>query len=89
MGHAGFYVGVDCGSQGTKAVVVDGGDGKVVGSGYVGYGLIEGLPPGHREQNPSTWVEAMYDPAGHRGAVEETLTKAWAPKGTSMKKIPR
>ncbi len=59
MGHAGFYVGVDCGSQGTKAVVVDGENGKVVGSGYVGYGLIEGLPAGHREQNPSTWVEAM------------------------------
>ncbi len=34
-------------------------------------------------------VEAMYDPAGHRGVVEETLTMAWAPKGTSMKKIPR
>jgi xylulokinase len=59
MGHTGFYVGVDCGSQGTKAVVVDGEDGKVLGSGYVGYGLIEGLPPGHREQHPSTWVEAM------------------------------
>jgi xylulokinase len=59
MGYAGFYVGVDCGSQGTKAVVVDGTDGRVVGSGYVGYGYIEGLPPGHREQNPFTWVEAM------------------------------
>jgi xylulokinase len=59
MAHTGFYVGVDCGSQGTKAVVVDGEDGKVLGSGYVGYGLIEGLPPGHREQHPSTWIEAM------------------------------
>ncbi|MCX6642278.1 MAG: TIM barrel protein [Candidatus Bathyarchaeota archaeon] len=27
-------------------------------------------------------VEAMYDPAGHRGVVEEVLTKAWAPKST-------
>ena len=58
-GSSGFYVGVDCGSQGTKAVVVDGEDGEVLGSGFVGYGLIEGLPPGHREQHPSTWVEAM------------------------------
>ena len=55
----GYFVGVDCGSQGTKAVVVDGGDGNVVGSGYVAYELIEGLPAGHREQQPSTWVEAM------------------------------
>lgn len=59
MGHMGYFVGVDCGSQGTKAVVVDRGDGRVIGSGYVGYGFIEGLPPGHREQDPSTWVEAM------------------------------
>jgi xylulokinase len=70
MGHTGFFVGVDCGSQGTKAVVVDGGDGGVVGSGYVGYGLIEGLPPGHREQHPSTWVGAM------TGAVRDALCEA-------------
>jgi xylose isomerase len=34
-------------------------------------------------------VEAMYDPAGHRGVVEETLTKAWAPKATKLMKIPK
>lgn len=67
MGHTDYFVGVDCGSQGTKAVVVDGGDGNVVGSGYVGYGLIKGLTTGHREQHPSTWVEAM------TGAVREAL----------------
>jgi xylulokinase len=70
MGHTGFYVGVDCGSQGTKAVVVDGEDGRVLGSGYVGYGLIEGLPHGHREQYPSTWVEAM------AGSVKDALREA-------------
>jgi xylulokinase len=73
MGHAGFFVGVDCGSQGTKAVVVDGGDGRVVGSGYVSYGLIEGLPSGHREQHPSTWVEAMTDAV--RGALSQAKVK--------------
>jgi xylose isomerase len=34
-----------------------------------------------------TLVEAMSDPAGHRGAIEEMLTKAWAPKETKLKKI--
>lgn len=34
-----------------------------------------------------TLVEAMSDPAGHRGAIEELLTKAWAPKETKLKKI--
>jgi len=34
-------------------------------------------------------VEAMNDPAGHRGAIEETLTKAWTPKGIKLKKKSR
>ena len=66
----GFYVGIDCGSQGTKAVVVDGGDGRVAGSGYVGYGYVEGLPPGHREQEPGIWVVAMIK------AVRDALAQA-------------
>jgi len=73
MGHKDFYVGVDCGSQGTKAVVVDSEDGRVVGNGYVGYGLIEGLPAGHREQHPSTWVEAMIKSV--RNALSEAKIK--------------
>jgi len=32
-------------------------------------------------------VPAMYEPAGHRGVVEETLIKAWAPKGTKLRKL--
>jgi xylose isomerase len=34
-----------------------------------------------------TLVEAMSDPVGHRGAIEEMLIKAWAPKDTKLKKI--
>jgi xylulokinase len=73
MGSAGFYVGVDCGSQGTKAVVVEGGDGRVVGSGYVGYGYVEGLAQGHREQHPQTWVDAMTKAV--RDALAQAKTK--------------
>ena len=54
-----YYVGVDSGTQGTKAVVVDGVMGRVVGAASRGYGLIEGLPPGCKEQHPSTWVSAL------------------------------
>jgi hypothetical protein len=32
-------------------------------------------------------VEAMYDPAGHRGVVEETLTRAWAPKSAKLRRL--
>lgn len=75
MGRTGFFVGVDCGSQGTKAVVVDAEDGTVVGSGFVGYGLIKRLPQGHREQHPSTWVEAM------TGAVRDALSQGKVESG--------
>ena len=66
----GFYVGIDCGSQGTKTVVVDGGDGRVAGSSYVGYSYVEGLPLGHREQEPGIWVVAMIK------AVRDALAQA-------------
>ncbi len=72
MGGGGLFVGVDCGSQGTKAVVVDGGDGRVLGSGYAGYGYVEGLPPGHREQDPAVWVVAMI------ASVRDALARAGA-----------
>jgi xylulokinase len=54
-----YYIGIDSGTQSTKAVVVDGASGKVVGSAVKEYSLIEGLPLGHKEQHPSTWVEAL------------------------------
>jgi xylulokinase len=54
-----YFIGVDSGTQGTKAVVVEGETGMVVGRATESYGLIEGLPPGHMEQHPSSWVEAL------------------------------
>lgn len=54
----GFFVGVDSGTQGTKTVVVN-DQGRVRGRASTGYGLIEGLPRGHMEQNPETWADAM------------------------------
>jgi len=54
-----LFIGVDCGSQGMKAVVIDGESGEVLGVGFQGYDLIQGLPMGHREQNPSVWIDAM------------------------------
>ena len=56
-----YYIGVDSGTQSTKAVVVDGDSGKVIGSALKRYNLIEGLPLGHKEQHPSTWVEALVE----------------------------
>jgi xylulokinase len=52
-----MFVGVDCGTQGTKAVLVD-ECGVVHGRGYASHGLIE-RSSGAREQEPGWWVEAM------------------------------
>ena len=55
----GLHLGIDVGTQGTKALVYDSEAGAVVGRGSKSYGLIEGLAPGACEQDPKTWVEAV------------------------------
>jgi xylulokinase len=52
------YLGLDSGTQSTKAIAVDMETGQVLASAHSAYGLIEGLPPGHLEQHPETWIEA-------------------------------
>lgn len=51
-------LGLDSGTQSTKCIALDMEAGTVVATGQQSYGFIEGLPPGHFEQNPETWVEA-------------------------------
>ena len=53
-----LLVGIDSGTQSTKALVVDARSGKVLGSGQVAYGLLPNLPPGAKEQHPHVWREA-------------------------------
>jgi D-xylulose kinase len=54
-----LYLGLDVGTQGTKALVVDVEARAVVARAAHGYGLIEGLAPGAAEQHPDTWWEAV------------------------------
>lgn len=54
-----IYLGLDCGTQSTKTVALDGDTGQVIASATQNYDVLAGLPPGHMEQHPSTWVEAM------------------------------
>ncbi|MDA7866822.1 xylulokinase [Verrucomicrobia bacterium] len=53
-----LVIGVDSGTQSTKALVVNAATGQVVGAGSKSYGLIEGLAPGAKEQDPATWIDA-------------------------------
>ncbi|MEM9400125.1 MAG: xylulokinase [Verrucomicrobiota bacterium] len=54
-----FFIGVDCGTQSTKAIIVHGNTGKVMGEASAAYGMIADLPQGAQEQKPSVWVSAM------------------------------
>ncbi len=52
-----MYLGIDCGTQGTKALLVDEA-GTALGRGYAPHQLIE-RESGAREQEPAWWVEAL------------------------------
>lgn len=54
-----LYIGIDSGTQSTKAVLLDLEAGQVVAQARAPHGLIEGLPPGAAEQHPSDWTAAM------------------------------
>ena len=56
-----YFIGVDSGTQSTKAIIMDGETGKVLGKASRSYGLIEGLPSGHMEQHPETWIRETFE----------------------------
>src|SRR5260221_716007 len=60
-GEMTLLLGLDVGTQGTKALLVDAEKCEVVARASASYGLIEGLPPGAAEQHPQTWIAAVRD----------------------------
>lgn len=57
MASSTLYLGLDVGTQGTKALLWESETGEVLGRGSVGYSLTS-TRPGQAEQHPDTWVEA-------------------------------
>ncbi len=53
-----LILGLDSGTQSTKALVLDARDGKVLAAAAQEYDLIAGLPPGAKEQHPHLWRDA-------------------------------
>ena len=64
-------LGIDCGTQSLKTVALDGDTGRIIASAAKSYDLLPGLPPGHAEQHPHTW----------RDALEETVLEVLAVLG--------
>jgi xylulokinase len=53
-----IVIGIDSGTQSTKVLVVNAQTGKVLASASERYDLLPNLPPGSKEQHPSTWIKA-------------------------------
>lgn len=53
-----LFLGFDVGTQSTKALVVDVAAGQVVARASAPHTMVEGLPPGHLEQDPQQWLAA-------------------------------
>ncbi|TFH86461.1 xylulokinase [Billgrantia azerbaijanica] len=64
-----MYIGVDCGTQSTKVVVVDTQRARILGEASRPHRLIEG-EGGRREQRPEEWVAAL------RGAFFDAVDRA-------------
>src|SRR3954469_23401913 len=62
-------LGIDSGTQSTKTLALDTATGQTLASASQPYGLIEGLPPGHLEQDPQIWLDAV------NATVKEVLGK--------------
>ena len=53
-----LFLGIDCGTQGTKAIILDAVSGQVRGQGAAAHKLISGAN-GRREQDPAQWLDAL------------------------------
>jgi xylulokinase len=65
-----YAVGIDSGTQGTKALVVDTDSGRILGRGKSPHAMIPGLGPGASEQDPAVWIKAAEE------ALAEALKQA-------------
>ena len=67
-----LVIGIDSGTQSTKALVIEAKTGKVLGTASAGYNLISNLPPNAKEQHPRDWITAT------RKAIQGALKEAKA-----------
>jgi xylulokinase len=77
-----YFLGIDSGTQSTKAIVLDLETGEIVAHEQQAYKLISGLPPGHLEQHPQDWIDAV--DACVTSCVKQLGSKASAIKGVGV-----
>ena len=71
-----LFLGIDSGTQGTKAVVFSSGQGKIIAEASVGHHIIENNA-GRREQEPKWWIDActkvLHDVLQGKGVAGEQV----------------
>ena len=72
-----MYLGVDCGTQSLRVIAWDPHSGSLASSSQ-DYGLISGLPPGHKEQHPQDWIDALETCMGRLGDRGVNLSRVRA-----------
>ncbi|MCO7515916.1 xylulokinase [Pseudomonas guariconensis] len=77
----GLFLGIDCGTQGTKALVLDAGSGHVLGLGSAAHQPPQGTG-GRREQDPGDWLAALRTAVG--GALREAGVSGKAIRGLAV-----
>ena len=58
MNNPQLFLGIDCGTQGTKAIILDAASGQVLGLGAAEHTMISGTN-GRREQDTHQWLQAF------------------------------
>ncbi len=53
-----LYAGIDCGTQGTKVVIIDDQQGTILGSGSAPHAMLSD-GQGKREQHAEWWITAL------------------------------
>ncbi len=77
-----IYLGIDCGTQSTKTIALDAQTGRIVARAAQSYDVLPGLPPGHLEQDPATWMQAV--DATVRAVLEQLGAQRRAVRGIGV-----
>ncbi|VUD56317.1 Xylulose kinase [Thalassocella blandensis] len=76
-----MYLGVDCGTQGTKVIILDADSAAIVAQGYAPHSM-DSDAQGKREQHPASWIEAFH--RSFKMAIDESGVDSRAIKAMSV-----
>jgi xylulokinase len=84
-----LFIGIDSGTQSTKAVALDLDTGRIVAEARAPHTLIAGLPPGHMEQHPAEWTGALDRTIGEVAAkIDRTRVRGIGVSGQQHGFVP-